>query len=85
MDFITQYRRLIINSKINLNNFGLIEIKVIGLIQENRTLNNVNQNISCGDICALVSRQDVGVNALVNRVDNNKTSIKKIANTEMNY
>jgi len=75
----------LLSNQINLNNFGLIVIKVIGLIQENRTLDNLNKNISSGDICALVSRQDVAVNALVNWVDYNKTFIKKIANTEINY
>ncbi len=66
----------LLSNQINLNNFGLIVIKVIGLIQENRTLDNLNKNISSGDICALVSRQDVAVNALVNWVDYNKTFIK---------
>ncbi len=75
----------LLSNQINLNNFGLIVIKVIGLIQENRTLDNLNKNISSGDICALVSRQDVAVNALVNWVDYNKTFKKKIANTEINY
>jgi len=75
----------ILSNQINLNNFGLIVIKVLGLIQQNRTLDNLNKTISSGDICALISRQDTAVNALVNWIDYNKTFMKKIANTEINY
>ena len=73
------------SNQINLNNFGLIVIKVIGLVQENRTLDNLNKNISSGDICALVSRQDTSVNALVNWIDYNKSFMKKISNTEISF
>ena len=75
----------LLSNQINLNNFGLIVIKVLGLIQQNRTLDNLNKTISSGDICALISRQDTAVNALVNWIDYNKTFMKKIANTEINY
>ncbi len=75
----------LLSNQINLNNFGLIVIKVIGLVQENRTLDNLNKNISSGDICALVSRQDTSVNALVNWIDYNKSFMKKISNTEISF
>lgn len=73
------------SSMINLNNFGLIVIKVIGLIELNKTLDNLNKNISSGDIAALVSRQDAAVNSLINWVDYNGTFKKKIGNNEINY
>jgi hypothetical protein len=70
---------------INLNNFSLIVIKVIGLVEQNKTLDNFNTNISRGDICGLVNRQDTAVNALINWCDLNKAFQKKISNTEINY
>ena len=73
------------SNQINLNNFGLIVIKVIGLIELNKTLDNLNKNISSGDIAALVSRQDAAVNSLINWVDYNGTFKKKIGNNEINY
>ena len=75
----------LLSNQINLNNFGLKVTKVTGLIQENRTLDNLNKITSIGDICALISRQDTAVNALVNWIDYNKTFMKKVANTEINY
>lgn len=70
---------------INLNNFSLIVIKVIGLVEQNKTLDNFNTKISRGDIACIISRQDTAVNALINWTDINKTFQKKISNTEINY
>ena len=69
---------------INMNNFSLIVIKVIGLIEQNKTLDNFNTSISRGDVCALVNRQDTAINALINWSDINQTFRKKICNTELN-
>ena len=74
-----------LSNQINMNNFGLIVIKVIGLIELNKTLDNLNKNISSGDIAALVSRQDAAVNSLINWIDYNGTFKKKIGNNEINY
>jgi hypothetical protein len=75
----------LLSNQINLNNFGLIVIKVMGLIETNRTLDNLNKNISSGDIYALITRQDNAVNSLINWQDFNGTFKKKIANNEINY
>ena len=75
----------LLSNQINLNNFGLIVIKVIGLVELNKTLDNLNKNISSGDIAALVSRQDAAVNSLINWIDYNGTFKKKIGNNEINY
>ena len=56
----------LLSKQINLNNFGLIVIKVMGLVESNKTLDNLNKNISSGDIGALISRQDSAVNSLIN-------------------
>lgn len=75
----------LLSNQINLNNFGLIVIKVMGLVETNRTLDNLNKNISSGDIYALISRQDNAVNSLINWIDYNGTFKKKISNNEINY
>ena len=69
---------------INMNHFSLLVIKVLGLIEENRTLDNFNKSVNRGDICALINRQDTAVNALINWTDINNTFKKKICNTEIN-
>jgi hypothetical protein len=75
----------LLSNQINLNNFGLIVIKVMGLVETNRTLDNLNKNISSGDIYALITRQDNAVNSLINWIDYNGTFKKKIGNNEINY
>ena len=75
----------LLSKQINLNNFGLIVIKVLGLVESNKTLDNLNKNISSGDVYALVSRQDNAVNSLINYIDYNGTFKKKICNNEINY
>lgn len=69
---------------INMNNFSLVVIKVLGLIEENRTLDNFSRSVNRGDICALINRQDTNINALINWTDINNTFRKKICNTEIN-
>ena len=70
---------------INMNNFSLIVIKLIGLIQEQRTLDNFNKTISTGDIIALINRQDSSINSLINWVDLNHTFKIKINNLNIDY
>jgi len=69
---------------INMNNFSLIIIKVLGLVEQNKTLDNFNSSISGGDVCAFINRQDTVVNALINWSDINHTFKKNICNTELN-
>jgi len=69
---------------INMNNFSLIIIKIIGLIEENKNIDNFNSLVCRGDIGAIVNRQDVAVGALINWTDNNNSFIKKINNIEIN-
>jgi len=69
---------------INMNNFSLIIIKLVGLVEENKTIDNFNNSVCRGDIGALVNRQDVPVGALINWTDINKSFIKKISNLEIN-
>jgi len=70
---------------INMNNFSLIIIKIIGLIEQNMNIDNFNNSINRGDIGAIINRQDVAVGALINWTDNNSSFIKKISNNEINY
>lgn len=81
---IIPFNSSLLSNIINLNNFSLIVIKVLGLVEENKTIDNFN-NISKGDICAIVNRQDTSVNALINWCDINRAFQKKINNTEINY
>jgi hypothetical protein len=69
---------------INMNNFSLIIIKIIGLIEENKNIDNFNNLVCRGDIGAIVNRQDVAVGALINWTDINNSFIKKINNIEIN-
>lgn len=73
------------SSLINLNNFSLIIIKVLGLIELNKTLDNFNSTISRGDVSAIINRQDIACNALINWSNINGSFIKKISNTEINH
>ena len=69
---------------INMNNFSLIIIKIIGLIEENKNIDNFNNSVCRGDIGAIVNRQDVAVGALINWTDINNSFVKKINNIEIN-
>lgn len=70
---------------INMNNFSLIVIKILGLVEKNKTIDNFNNNIlNRGDIVCLVNRQDTSIGALINWTDLNKSFIKKINNIEIN-
>jgi len=69
---------------INMNNFSLIVIKLIGLVEQNKTIDNFNNSLNRGDIVCLVNRQDTNIGALINWTDLNKSFIKKINNIEIN-
>ena len=68
-----------------MNNFSLIVIKLTGLIQEQRTLDDFNKTISTGDIISLINRQDSNINSLMNWVDLNHTFKIKINNLNIDY
>jgi hypothetical protein len=68
---------------INMNSFSLIVIKIIGLVEENKTIDNL-QSVCRGDIGAVVNRQDAAVGSLINWSDLNNTFNKKINNLEIN-
>jgi hypothetical protein len=67
-----------------MNNFSLIVIKVFGLVEAIKSIDNFNPSITRGDVSAIINRQDTSVNALINWVDINNSFTKKIHNTELN-
>jgi len=69
---------------INMNNFSLIIIKVIGLVEQNKSIDNFNTKMNKGDTSAIINRQDISINALINWVDISKSFMKKINNNEIN-
>ena len=69
---------------VNMNNFSLIIIKVIGLVELTKTIDNFNKKINTGDIAAIINRQDSAVNSLINWVDINNNYKKRILNNEIN-
>lgn len=69
---------------INMNNFSLIIIKVIGLLELTKTIDNFNKTINTGDIAAIINRQDSAVNSLINWININNNYKKRILNNEIN-
>jgi hypothetical protein len=63
---------------INMNNFSLIVVKVIGLIEQHKTIDNFNTTINKGDICAIINRQDNNINSLINWIDINNSFKKRL-------
>lgn len=74
----------LLSNQINMNNFSLIVIKVFGLVEPIKSIDNFNSSITRGDVSAIINRQDTSVNALINWVDINNSFTKKIHNTELN-
>lgn len=72
------------SNMINMNNFSLIIIKVIGLIEQNKCIDNFNSTISRGDTACIISRQDTAVGAQINWTAINNSFMKKISNREIN-
>jgi hypothetical protein len=69
---------------INMNNFSLIVIKVLGLVEQNKCIDNFNKTINKGDTACIINRQDVQVGALINWTSLNNSFMKKISNLEIN-
>ena len=67
-----------------MNNFSLIIIKVIGLVEQNKSIDNFNTKMNKGDTSAIINRQDISINALINWVDISKSFMKKKNNNEIN-
>lgn len=71
---------------INLNYFSLIVIKIIGLITNNKTIDNFTSNeVQASDIFGLVNRQDAAINSLIYFTDINNSFMYKIQNNDLNY
>lgn len=68
---------------INMNSFSLIVIKVMGLVELNKAIDNFNKEINRGDTACIISRQDTAVGAQINWTSINNLFIKKISNLEI--
>ena len=76
----------IISNIINLNYFSLIVIKIIGLITNNKTIDNfTSTSVSASDIFGIVNRQDAPVNSLIYFNDVNNSFMYKIQNNNLDY
>lgn len=69
---------------INMNNFGLIVIRVLGLVEQIKSIDNFNKTVNRGDTACIINRQDVSVGALINWTSINNSFMKKISNLEIN-
>lgn len=69
---------------INMNNFGLIVIRVLGLVEQIKSIDNFNKTVNRGDTACIISRQDSAVNSLINWTSINNSFMKKISNLEIN-
>lgn len=69
---------------INMNNFGLIVIRVLGLVEQIKSIDNFNKTVNRGDTACIINRQDVSVGALINWTSINNSFKKKISNLEIN-
>ena len=76
---------VITSSIINMNNFSIIAIKILGLISNIKQIDNFNNSISSSDIFAIINRQDAGVNSLINYTDLNDCFTLKIENHNIDY
>jgi len=86
INVITAYSNGIgtLSNIINMNNFSLIVIKVLGLVEQNKCIDNFNKTINKGDTGCIINRQDVQVGALINWTSLNNSFMKKISNLEIN-
>jgi hypothetical protein len=67
-----------------MNNFGLIVIRVLGLVEQIKSIDNFNRSVNRGDTACIISRQDTAVGALINWSSINNNYMKKISNLEIN-
>lgn len=72
------------SSIVNMNNFSLIIIKLIGLVEPIKAIDNFNSTINKGDICCIINRQDTNVGSLISFTDINNSFMKQISNPEIN-
>ena len=71
---------------INLNYFSLIVIKIIGLITNNKTIDNFTSTSVCAsDIFGIVNRQDAPINSLIYFNDINNSFMYRIHNNNLDY
>jgi hypothetical protein len=80
---VFQYGAGTYSGLINMNSFSLIVIKVIGLVELNKAIDNFNKEINRGDTACIISRQDTSVGAEINWISINNLFIKKISNLEI--
>jgi hypothetical protein len=69
---------------VNMNNFGLIVIRVLGLVEQIKSIDNFSRSVNRGDTACIISRQDTAVGALINWSSINNNYMKKISNLEIN-
>ena len=65
------------SKQINMNNFSLIVIKILGLVELDKSIDNFNSSLSLGETSCIIPRQDTAVGALINWYDYSKSFIKK--------
>ena len=69
-----------------MNYFSLLIIKLFGIISNNISIDNFNNNLlSSSDIFSIINRQDTNINALINYTDMNNTFMFKIDNFNLDY
>lgn len=68
-----------------MNSFSFIVVKVQGIVSNNKTIDNFNNTIASSDILAVINRQDVNCNALINFSDFNNTCMIKVDNFNLDY
>jgi hypothetical protein len=73
-----------LSSIINMNNFMLVVIRVLGLVEQNKSIDNFNKSINRGDTACIINRQDTPVGGLINWTAINNSFMKKISNLEIN-
>jgi hypothetical protein len=75
------------SSIINMNYFSIVVIKIIGIVSNNKTIDNFtnNSSIASSDIFAIIPRQDAPINSLINFTDVNNAFMYKIQNNNLDY
>ena len=60
-----------------MNNFLLVVIRVLGLVEQNKSIDNFNKTINRGDTALIINRQDTPVGGLINWTAINSKILKK--------